>query len=348
MVDGMEKLNFRNTPFLLFRSKQNNPVQLIINHGICEHSLRYLPFIKKLNNIGFDCVLIDHPGHGQNIVQESFSENFFHFYDSLDKDLEQSVRKIGELQHSSPAKNFQKKFLRKNKSLLFEDIVDFQKDFYSFLFREKIFNRSQKTIILGQSMGGLITVQMAQEINDLSGIILLSPAFKALTKPKNENSRLDRWRYKLENRILTKSDESFTQSSLFSKFILKPVLSINPANDCSWASHYVSDIGEINEIFSIDPFIGRKVSLKFLQSIQHQMKIQREIKCNFPCPVFIEYGEQDKIVSAAGSAEFISNRLNNSENFVKPIQNFEPHEIHNSKRRSYLVNDILEWSQELS
>ena len=344
----MEKLNFRNSTFHIFRSQQSNATQLIIFHGICEHSLRYLPFIKKLNKIGFDCTLIDHPGHGQNILGEPFSDDFFSFYNSLDKDLENATHRILDFKNLGKAKSFQNEFLKANKKLHIEDIISYQNEFYSFLFREKIFNRNQKTMLLGQSMGGLVATALAPKLNEISGTILMSPALKAIPKPINTNSLTDRIRHKVETKIIKESDESFSQKTLFSKILLNPVIALNPASNCSWAHKYISDIAEVNDIFSKDPFIGRKVSLKFLQSIQALMKKQRELKENFPCPVFIEFGLEDKIINAEGSKEFIGNRLNDSGNFFKALEGFQPHEIHNSKRQNYLLNDIEEWVKNLA
>lgn len=348
MVACMEKRNFRNSTFHIFRSPQNNPTQLIIFHGICEHPLRYLPFIKKLNNIGFDCTLIDHPGHGQNILGAPFCDEFFSFYDSLEKDLEKATHQILDFKKLTKANSFQKEFLKANKKLHIDDIISYQREFYSFLFREKIYNRNQKTILLGQSMGGLVAATLTPMLDEISGTILMSPAFKAIPKPINVNSFTDRMRHKIETIIIKKSDESFSQETLFSKMALNSMIALNPTSNCSWAYKYISDIAEINDIFSKDPFIGRKVSLKFLHSIQALMKKQRDIKENFSCSVFIEFGLEDKIINAEGSKEFISNRLNGPANFFKALKGFQPHEIHNSKRQNYLLNDIEEWAKNLA
>lgn len=343
----MEKLNFRDLSFRVYRSEQPNPVQLFIFHGICEHSFRYIPFIKHLNKIGFDCTIIDHLGHGQHINHKAFNDEFFDFYNSMEKDLEKATHKILDISTLDKPKHFQKAFSKATKKLHIDDIISFQNDFYNFIFREKIFSRNQKTMLLGQSMGGLVAATLGGTLNDLSGVILLSPAFKAIPKPLNENSAKDRIRHNIETSIISRSDESFEQKSLFSTAVLKPLVSLNPFSDCSWASPYISDMEEVNDLFSKDPFIGRKISLKFLQSIQKKMKEQRNIKENFPCPLFIEFGLEDKIVCAEGSKEFIGNRLMGSHHFFKPLKDFKPHEIHNSKRRNYLINDIQEWMQKL-
>lgn len=344
----MEKRNFRDLTFRVYRSEARDPVQLFIFHGICEHSFRYLPFIKHLNRIGFDCTMIDHPGHGQQVNAVAFNDDFYKFYDSVEEDLEKATHKILDISTLDKPKSFQKAFSRKNKKLHLNDIITFQKDFYDFVFREKVFSRNQPTMLLGQSMGGLIAADLSSKINDLAGTILLSPAFRALPKPLKQNSSADKIRHKVETSIISKSDESFEQRSLFSTALLKPLLSVNPLSDCSWAGRYISDMEEVNDLFLKDPYIGRKLSLKFLQSIQKNMKEQRNLKEEFPCPVYIEFGLEDKIVCPEGSKEFIANRLTGKNHFFKPLKDFMPHEIHNSKRRNYLVNDIQEWLQKLT
>ena len=344
----MEQKNFRDIPFNIYRSECVDPGQIVIFHGICEHSYRYIPFIKQLNEIGFDCTLIDHPGHGQHISSEVFNNDFYHFYEHLENDFATSLEKVKVF--SEPAKNakFQKRFLKMNKKLKLDEIINFQNEFFSFLFKEKIYSRNKSTFILGQSMGGLIASIIGEEKENLAGIILLSPAFKAIPKPLNETVKTDQLRHKIESTIINKSDESFTQKSLFNNVVLNPLLGLNPTNDCSWASRYISDIGEINELFSNDPYIGSKLSLKFLQSIQYHMKKQRECKEEYPFPVFIEFGMDDKIVSSEGSEEFIHNRLTGYQHFIKPLKDFKPHEIHNSQRRNYLLSDLREWAGYLS
>lgn len=335
----MEKRIFRDWHFNVYRSESGNAVQLIILHGICEHSYRYIPFIKCLNKAGFDCTLIDHPGHGQNILSEPFNEELCKFYESLENDLAVSMDKLRNFPNVSLEKAFQKAFAKTNKNLRLDHLITFQKDFISFVFSEKIFARNRPTFLLGQSLGGLIAAALGNELKGIKGTVLLSPAFKAASK----QSEGDSLKHRFENTIIEKSDESFNRNSLFKTFVLSPLLTLNPVSDCSWASDFISDIPEINEVFSKDPFIGRKLSLKFLQSIQREMKIQRESTTPCSIPFFIEYGTDDKIVNPEGSQEFINNRMAAKENFFKALKNYQPHEIHNSKRRNYLINDIQEW-----
>lgn len=344
----MEKRNFRDWNFNVYRSDSANPVQIIILHGICEHSFRYIPFIKNLNKEGYDCALIDHPGHGQNILSDGFDEKLYDFYDSLEDDLSLTMEKLKSFPNSDKEKEFQKHFAKINKQLRLETLIDFQKDFIAFLFSEKIFSRKVQTFILGQSMGGLIASSVSNNAKGITGTILLSPALKAISKPLNMLSKSDNIRHKIENKVITKSDESFENNSLFKTFVLSPLLSLNPVSDCSWAADFISDIPEINEVFSKDPFIGRKLSFKFLQSIQKEMKSQRETDEEYKIPVFIEYGTDDKIVNAEGSEDFINKRLQGKKHFFKALKNYQPHEIHNSKRRNYLINDIKEWTASLT
>ena len=344
----MEKRNFRDCSFSVYRCDSPDATQLVIMHGICEHSYRYIPFIKALNKQGFDCTLIDHPGHGQNISSNPFTDSFFQLYDSLEDDLVKSLEGFTETTLLENSKGFQKSFTKKNKTLKLDELISFQKEFITFLFKEKVYSRNKATFLLGQSMGGLITVALGEQIKDLNGIILLSPALKASAKPLENQSAKERIRHKMETKVIDKSDESFDNSSLFKTLVLSPLLSLNPVNDSSWAADYISDIPEVNELFSKDPFIGRKLSLKFLQSIQREMKLQREMYREYEVPVFIEFGSDDKVVNPEGSHDFIHRRLNGNKHFFKALSDYEPHEIHNSKRRNYLINDIKEWTDSLN
>ena len=330
----MGKKVFKDLEFRVFRSRNINAAQVIILHGICEHSFRYLPLIHRLNDAGIDCTLIDHPGHGVQISPYLSCEKSYNSYLNGNQ--------------MPTDKYFQKEFYRANKNLTLSKIISFQEEFIKFLFSEKIFNPDRPTFLLGQSMGGLIAAVLAEKIHSLTGIILLSPAFKARAKLITNNSAGDKVRFKVESTIIRKSDESFQKSSLFKTFILSPLLAINPPNECSWAKDYISDLKEVNCTFANDPYVGRKLSLRFLQTIQSQMYHTREKKSTFPYPVFMEFGSEDKIVDAEGSEIFSQKRLGHKNDHVRKIENFQPHEIHNSSMKDELFRNMTDWIAKLS
>lgn len=331
---AMEKKVFRDLEFRVFRSGNENSPQIILQHGICEHSLRYRPLIKSLNKEGFDCTLIDHPGHGIQVSSYLSSEKIYNIYQDKNQLPEDD--------------QFQKEFYKINKTLTLDKIISFQEAFIDFLFKEKIFMRNQPTFLLGQSMGGLVATVLAEKIPHLTGVILLSPAFKAQAKLISLHSIKEKMRYKIETTIINKSDESFRKPSLFKSFILTPLLALNPPNHCAWAKDYISDLEEENLKFAHDPYIGKKLSLRFLQTIQQQMYNCRENEKELPCPVFLQYGSDDKIVDAEGTDSFAAKRLHNGKDSIRKMEGFQPHEIHNSSRQESLIRNMTDWIRNLS
>lgn len=62
-----------------------------ICHGMAEHKERYEPFMKKLNDFGFACVIHDHRGHGKSIRDP---KDLGYFYDTEGKMIVEDAHQI--------------------------------------------------------------------------------------------------------------------------------------------------------------------------------------------------------------------------------------------------------------
>ena len=64
---------------LVTQPEAGNPCKGIVQfaHGMCEHKERYLPFMEFLSSNGYVCVINDHRGHGESVIE---SEDLGYFY----------------------------------------------------------------------------------------------------------------------------------------------------------------------------------------------------------------------------------------------------------------------------
>ena len=349
----IEKL-FGLSSLLLFAKtvvKLNNAItkaNVLIFHGICEHSLRYTYLIDFLNKQGISCAAIDHLGHGQQV---SSSENF----QEQSKLYRQSPtsKSLLESFHSCRKENresFQSSFYKANHALDLNEIVQFQKEYIHFLYQENIFSKDKPLFLLGQSMGGLIAAELSYVIKDdnlpFKGSILLSPAFKPIAT--HLPGFLNGLRYTVEQTFLNKCWQACQgKSPLFSKTIFRAALAANPPVDSGKVGDFICDIVENNELFKNDPLIGRNITLRFLHSILVLMTQVHDKAAEFPRPFLLLYGEDDKIVHSQGSKDFfqINNQSKNKfpESSSTCYEGFFPHELHNSSKQSEIMQEIATW-----
>lgn len=64
-------------------------VQLL--HGMCEHKERYLPFMEKLIDAGYACIIHDHRGHGASVLSD---EDYGYMYDVKGQVLVEDAHQI--------------------------------------------------------------------------------------------------------------------------------------------------------------------------------------------------------------------------------------------------------------
>lgn len=64
-----------------------------INHGICEHKERYIPFMEYLAKEGYLCVIHDHRGHGKSIKKLN---DLGYFYDGKNRGLVEDIELINQ------------------------------------------------------------------------------------------------------------------------------------------------------------------------------------------------------------------------------------------------------------
>ena len=68
---------------VILTAPQTEPTGILqLNHGMCEHKERYLPFMKFLSANGFICIIHDHRGHGESIRDK---DDLGYFYENGDE-----------------------------------------------------------------------------------------------------------------------------------------------------------------------------------------------------------------------------------------------------------------------
>ena len=337
----------------VFSPSESEKASILILHGICEHSLRYSYLIKYLNNCGFTCAAVDHPGHGKQIEGSSdFARQLESYERTEDKNL--LLSSLKEATENSK-KNFQTHFHKCSETLKLSEIIEFQKEFLSYLYEEGIFKKGTPLFLLGQSMGGLIAAHLSFAIDKsnypFSGTVFLSPAFRPIAT--QQPGFINNIYYKIEETFLNKCwDACMGKSPIFSNIILKLALTINPPIDSGRAGDAISDIELVNDIFKNDPLVGKNISLRFLHSVLISMTQVMQKAGDFSKPYLLLYGSEDQIVNSKGSKEFHDLSQQSSKKFADSkavcYENYFPHELYNSKKENEVMQIIADWIKALA
>jgi alpha-beta hydrolase superfamily lysophospholipase len=323
--------------------------QVVILHGICEHSLRHIELSNTLQSQDFSSAFIDHPGHGLQLSSGPALQKAVDGYLN-ESSPEQLSSAFAHYKNTQEANQFQEEFQTAGKNLSLNDIIHFQLSFIKFLFSERIFCPKTPLLLYGQSMGGLIAAELCHKLKEenieVAGMIFLSPAFDAIAAPPKGNRALHKLSHKLEECILNSSRKACFSTTLFGISLLPAFIFLNPNNNTSWISDYTSDIDQQKKINRQDPLIGHAVSLRFRHSILKTMMSVQAKAARFPCDFFIAYGENDKIVNSLGADVFCERYLKTHspcQSKIIKLQKFEPHELLRSSVKNEIQGAILEW-----
>lgn len=71
------------------KKKPSAIVQLL--HGMCEHKERYLPFMEKLIDAGYACIIHDHRGHGASVLSD---DDYGYMYEAKGQALVEDAHQI--------------------------------------------------------------------------------------------------------------------------------------------------------------------------------------------------------------------------------------------------------------
>ena len=300
----------------VFSPSESEKASILILHGICEHSLRYSYFINYLNNFGFSCAAIDHPGHGKQLPGANKFEKQCLSY--LEREERQILLSSLKDSPQDSKQNFQNHFHKYSETMKLSEIIEFQKGFLNYLYDQKLLTKNKPLILLGQSMGGLIAAKLSMEIDEadfpFTGTVFLSPAFRPIAT--HQSGFINGILHKIEQAFLNKCwDSCLGKSPIFSKTILRAALTANPPVDSGRAGDAISDIALVNEIFKNDPLIGKNISLRFLYSVLKSMTETMQQADVFPKPFLLLYGSDDRIVNSEGSKEFYERNQQSAKKF---------------------------------
>lgn len=90
---------------LLYAPEQDSEVKAIVQiaHGMCEHKERFIPFMEYLCGNGYVCVISDHRGHGESVLDP---DDLGYFYsggaDALVDDLLNVNENVRKRYHAKP------------------------------------------------------------------------------------------------------------------------------------------------------------------------------------------------------------------------------------------------------
>jgi len=184
-------------------------------------------------------------------------------------------------------------------------------------FRDSVIGRfpSQKSFLLGHSLGGLISVHYVLKYpKDFSGLVLSSPALKI----------------KIDANPITQA-----LGRVFSRLL--PGISISNGLDPNMLSHNP----EVVKDYLNDPLVHDRVSVRwftcFTNAIEEAQAKAKEIKI----PILVMQSSEDRLVEPAGSKEFFEKVLSSD----KAFKNWEGfyHEMFNELDKARVYQFFENW-----
>ncbi len=177
-----------------------------------------------------------------------------------------------------------------------------------------------KTVILGHSMGGLLSLAYGIKYpNQVDGYIISSPALKNYPVPKNLEFFL-----KIFNRVV-------------------PWISLRNSLPADKLSHN----SKVVEAYMADPLVHDKVTPRFVSELIKVIDFTQANAHLFQEPLLMLYAGQDQIVDPEGVKEFVS-KLGTE--VPKEIICYEDmyHEIFNEANREVVLTKINHWLGQLT
>ncbi len=255
-----------------YKSNAKNPVTIVLQHGIGEHSGRYSHLAEKLAPHGYHVYMCDARGFGNS--------------PGIRGDIDSFNRYV-------------------------EDLIDFTA---FVLTREK----TEKVILYGHSMGGIIASLAAYQIqNQLKALVLSSPAFMV---------QMD---------IKTKIKKAIGER-LAAWF---PYVRIKTGITGSMLTHDQ----EMMEISRKDPLVHGYISFRLGKDLflKGPESLQKAAELNVP--VYLFHGLDDKIVMPEGSRAYYDN-VSSVQKTIKLFPGLRHETINETPReREVVMEELLTW-----
>lgn len=183
-------------------------------------------------------------------------------------------------------------------------------------------SQSGRVVVVGHSMGGLITVRYLQMRGQLHpevvGAVVTSPCLKL-------QMEVSGWKQWLADRLDTWSPR------------LRMASGIDPAN--------VSRTQKVVEAYGHDPLCGGKVSVRWFQELNRAMAAARAGTFGMQVPMLFMQAGDDRVVDARASEAFF-NALPPQEGHAYEAYPQCYHELFNEPEQEQVIQKMLEWLEE--
>lgn len=316
--------------------------EVILVHGLGEHSGRMMPLARQLASLGYNCRVPDLPGHGgcggefHHAVIEAYlkSANATEVIDRLQALPDNLKREADEDNHQQ---------LRALYRISFDEIIETVEKLALWSCIDG--NDSNRPhFIWGHSMGGLASLYAACRIDrDFTsapaGLVLSSPAF---APPPQEDEPL--------LRLITAQ-----LMILSSVALLRPLAALQRLGlrclgleeDARWASDHVSDLPSETLLHVIDPYHRHRIPLCFAARLLPAMASSRKYARGLRTPVFAFAPGHDSIVNTSGVRR-IAASLPESHDPVRPHrldihEQMRVHDLGRSSCANAIVTRVHQW-----
>ena len=286
-------------PVFLFSPTEKPKSQILLLHGICEHSMRYRHFAESLVAEGYAVAIMDHQAHGFTIPG---TENLRSLIDSYSNTPNHVLAHLPKISDEEQKTLYHSTDLAWKKTCI-NDLVDDYQALAQWLFDEKHFDKEIDLHVMGHSMGGLIATALAPRLCKIADInvkrlILSSPAFRPGFNPDSIGRFFLMGVHKF-SWFCKSHDSLYPLSRLFEK-----ILTLKGSESTKWAANYISDLAIETQIYKDDPLLSQFSRLSFLFSIETLMVETLKLAPSYPLPISLACADEDKIVNSQGSVDF--------------------------------------------
>lgn len=316
--------------------------EVILVHGLGEHSGRMMPLARQLASLGYNCRVPDLPGHGGcgGEFHHAVIEAYLHSADATEV-IDRLEALPDDLRREAEQDNHQQLGALYRTS--FDEIIETVEQLTAWSCIDGN-DANRPHFIWGHSMGGLASLHAACRIDrDFTsaptGLILSSPAF---APPPNEDA--------LSLRLIT------TQAMWLSSIApLKPLAALQRLGlrllrleeDARWASNHVSDLPSETFLHVVDPYHRHRIPLCFAARLLSWMASSRARARNLRTPVFTFGPGYDPIVSTAGT-RIVTASLRESLDPLRPHrldvhEQMRVHDLVRSSCGNAIITRVHQW-----
>ena len=329
-------------PIFLFEPTGKCHAQAFFFHGICEHGLRYINFAKELAENGIRVIFSDHQGHG--LAHKDYQRDAERIAETFEMDSEQQTIQLSHTQRSLRFSLSEEKTLDTFAQLSMPTHLEDMKKLVEVSFEKNYFDQNIPFYIIGQSMGGLLTSALGQELSESKlkpkAAILLSPAFLPQAEPGKLGTAVEK--------LFLKLSWKSRQGSKILKPLFNKISQQNLKVKTSWACKHISDIETEEQVFKDDFLISEICTLNYLASIEELMFKMHNNARKYPLPIQIFYSHQDKIVNSKGSDQFLAHyKETHDQNSLEQhlYDDIPAHDLLRSSVREEIIQKIVNYTK---